>query len=421
MRSFIRMFNELPLSVKVLLLTAVARSVSFFALLPFLPIYMHETLDLNMEQVGTALGLCLLVATITSVYAGYLADRFPKVGFMLILDVIMTALYVTLPLVHAPLLVLLMLVVVNTASSSMSVTGNALLSDLLPSELRSKVFSLRYSLQNIGAVTGPFLGAWAARSDVRGPFWLAAGVTTFAFVMLAATRRQFRVTTPTVRDKKPLNFTETVGALRADRRLGLFTVGGILSMVVYGPLLTYLSQYLVVVASPEIAYRTVAYVSAANAIVVIALQYLVGSRLRQNNLLRWLTWGIAAFVMGLIGLSLSTSIVPCIIAISIFTIGEVIVVPAEYTFIDSIAPSDMRGSYFGVQNLIHLGVAIGPVLCGVLLNHAAPAVMFYALIGVAIASWLFYVAGCRAVTPTDTSAGEPPVIDPQVVIAPEKP
>ncbi|HEX2686691.1 MAG TPA: MFS transporter [Kofleriaceae bacterium] len=405
MNELLRMLRELPLSVKILLLIALARSVSFFALLPFLPIYLHDTLDPDMVRVGYTLGLCLFVGTLTSVYGGYLADRFNKVSFMLALDVILTAIYLTLPVVHTLGPVLLLLMLANTASSSMSVTGNALLAELLPTELRTKVFSLRYSLQNIGAVTGPFLGAWCARWDMRGPFWLAGTVTAFALVLLGSTRRHFAVAPPgasKAEPDKPLRFSETLRVMRADRRLGLFTLGGILSMVIYGPLLTYLSQYLVVVAkNSDLAYKTVSYFSAANAFVVISLQYFVGSRLKPDNLLRWLTWGIAAFVVGLVGLSLwlsvAVALVPCIIAICIFTIGEVIVVPAEYTFIDSIAPSHLRGSYFGVQNLIYFGVALGPIMCGVLLDKATPVIMFYALIAVAITSWLFYVLGCRTV------------------------
>jgi MFS family permease len=410
MKGVLRTFAALPLSVKIVLFSSTARSVSFFALLPFLPIYMHGKLGLDMEQVGYALGLCLGVGTLTSVYGGFLADRFNKVGFVLFLDVALTALYLALPATGTPLVMLLILVLANTATSSIGVTTNALLAELLPSELRTKVFSLRYSLQNIGAVCGPFLGAAAARSDMRGPFWLAAGITFVSLCVLAATRHHFKRTAVEGEGDKPLNFAQTFKALRSDRRLGLFTMGGILSMVVYGPLLTYLSQYLVVVESPEIAYRTVSYVSAVNAIVVISLQYFIGSRLRDDNLLRWLTWGIAAFVMGLLGLSISTALLPCIIAIAIFTIGEVIVVPAEYTFIDSIAPKHLRGSYFGVQNLIYFGVALGPIMCGVLLDKVAPHVMFYALAAVASASWLFYFLGCRGDGAAETLSEESPVV-----------
>jgi MFS family permease len=158
-----------------------------------------------------------------------------------------------------------------------------------------------------------------------------------------------------------------------------------------------MSQYLVLVEDRSEAYQLVAYISAANAAVVITSQYLLGSQLRPDTLLKWLTAGTGAFVLGLVAMSISTNAVVLVIAVVIFSLGEVIVVPAEFTFIDSIAPENMRGSYFGAQNLIHLGIALGPILCGLLLEHFAPAVMFYVLIALVVVGWWFYVLGCRAV------------------------
>ena len=40
------------------------------------------------------------------------------------------------------------------------------------------------------------------------------------------------------------------------------------------------------------------------------------------------------------------------------------VVPAEYLYIDAIAPEHLRGSYYGAQNLAQAGGAISPVLAG---------------------------------------------------------
>lgn len=397
MRDLTRLIRELPLSVKIILLCAMARSVSFFALLAYLPIYLHDTLRLSGATVGYVVGMCLIAGTVVSVYGGYLADRFTKVNFMIGLDTFLTVLYLTLPAFKSAAVVVIFLLAANTASSSMSVSANAQLSELVRPEVRTKVFSLRYSLQNIGAAVGPFLGALAVRSDPGGPFYLAAGVIFLALVPVAAFRKRIiRESVPAGKGKESPGFAEVLKTMRADRRLALFTVGGILSIMVYGPLLTYMSQYFVVVESPAAAYKLVAYISAANAVVVIALQYHIGSKLSSSSLMKWLTVGIAAFAVGLVGLSLSTQVFVIVAAIAVFTVGEIIVVPAEYMFIDEIAPAHLRGSYFGAQNLIHIGVALGPIMCGILLDVAAPAAIFYALIAVLGASWWFYILGYRA-------------------------
>ncbi|MGW4052680.1 MFS transporter [Streptomyces sp. NPDC004779] len=421
MKNFLTMVRGLPFAMKVLLASATARSLSSFAILAYMPIYLYDTVGMDGATIGYVIGGSVLVGTLAGVYGGYLADRFIKVDLVIVLDFAIILLYLCLTVIHDPVAVTVILLLNNIASWSMGVAGSALLSELVPSENRVKVFSLRYSLQNIGAAAGPFLGIGALAVGSSGPFLLSVTVIGASLVPLMVFRRRFLpagsgANAPAVtaeqgaaeqeaqeKEETP-KFRQVLKVMGADRRLTYFTIGGILSIVVYGPLLTFMSQYLVLVEDRDTAYRLVAYISAANAIVVIGAQYALGSRLRQDNLMKWLTAGIGALVVGLVAMSLSTHAAVIVIAVVIFSLGEVVLVPAEFTFIDSIAPDNLRGSYFGAQNLIHIGIALGPILCGFLLQHFAPAAMFYALIAVVIASWWFYVIGCRA-----TEAARKPV------------
>jgi MFS family permease len=409
MKNFLTMVRGLPFAMKVLLASTAARSLSFFAILAYMPIYLYDTVGMDGATIGYVIGGSVLVGTMASVYGGYLADRVSKINLVIVLDVAIILLYLSLTVVHDPVTVTAVLLLTNVASSSMGVAGSALLSELVPSENRTKVFSLRYSLQNIGAAVGPFLGVAAVAAGSGGPFILSVTVIGASLLPLIIFRHRFLSTgsgaaapadtaeqSAEKQDEETPTFRQVLKVMGADRRLTYFTIGGILSIVVYGPLLTFMSQYLVLVEDRDTAYKLVAYISAANAVAVIGAQYALGSRLKQDNLLKWLTIGIGAFVVGLFAMSLSINAAIIVIAVVIFSLGEVIVVPAEFTFIDSIAPENLRGSYFGAQNLIHIGIALGPILCGFLLQHFAPAAMFYVLIAVVIVSLWFYIIGCRA-------------------------
>ncbi|MFJ2159146.1 MFS transporter [Streptomyces sp. NPDC087856] len=409
MKNFLTMVRGLPFAMKVLLASTAARSLSFFAILAYMPIYLYDTVGMSGATVGYVIGGSVLVGTMASVYGGYLADRVTKINLVILLDLAIILLYLSLTVIHDPFTVTAVLLLTNIASSSMGVAGSALLSDLVPAENRTKVFSLRYSLQNIGAAVGPFLGVAAVAVGSGGPFILSVTVIGASLLPLVIFRSRFLPTgngAPVAAaeeqsaeeqaEEETPKFRQVLKVMGADRRLTYFTIGGILSIVVYGPLLTFMSQYLVLVEDRDTAYRLVAYISAANAVAVIGAQYALGSRLKPDNLLKWLTVGIGAFVIGLFAMSLSTNAAIIVIAVVIFSLGEVIVVPAEFTFIDSIAPEKLRGSYFGAQNLIHVGIALGPILCGFLLQHFAPAAMFYVLIAVVVVSLWFYVIGCRA-------------------------
>jgi predicted MFS family arabinose efflux permease len=388
---------SLPVSVKVILVCAMARALSAFTLLPYLPIYLKESLGLNIEAVGYLLGAALLCGTLASLYGGYLADKVKKTRMLSLLALSLTCLMVCLPEWHDWVAVGVILVVMNTLSSTMGVTNNALLGDLLPSDIRGRVFSLRYSLENIGAATGPFLGLWLVRYQVSFPFWVAAAMMILVFSLLSIFHRHFRHVglSHATRSSDDMGFAKTLHVLHSDKRLVLFTLAGIFSIAVYGPLLTYLSQYLISIKSSHEAYQMIACVSGVNAVMVISLQYVMGSRIDKKHLLTWLMFGSVAFLVGLLLLSFSTHLAPWLVATVILTLGEIVIVPAEYMFIDAIAPEHLKGAYFGAQNLICLGMAIGPVVCGVLLRYAHPQVMFYSLMGMILVSMGLYAMGCR--------------------------
>ena len=83
----------------------------------------------------------------------------------------------------------------------------------------------------------------------------------------------------------------------------------------------------------------------------------------------------------------------------VFTLGEMIIYPAEFLFVDTIAPEPLRGSYYGAQNLAAFGGALSPVICGYLLINTPAITMFYALAGLAILGGALCFISARTVLP----------------------
>jgi predicted MFS family arabinose efflux permease len=88
----------------------------------------------------------------------------------------------------------------------------------------------------------------------------------------------------------------------------------------------------------------------------------------------------------------STALPVWVIGMIVLTLGEVSLVPAEYLFIDVIAPEHLRGSYYGAQNLANIGSALSPLLCGIVLTHAPAVTMFWVQITLTMTgAGLFYL------------------------------
>ncbi|MGL6091451.1 MAG: MFS transporter, partial [Pseudomonas paracarnis] len=97
-----------------------------------------------------------------------------------------------------------------------------------------------------------------------------------------------------------------------------------------------------------------------------------------------------------VGFSQAHSLLTWCLAMFVFTLGEMIIYPSEFLFIDTIAPDALRGSYYGAQNLAAFGGAMSPVICGYLLINAAPTSMFFALAALtAMGGTLCFLSGRR--------------------------
>ncbi|PMZ86536.1 MFS transporter [Pseudomonas sp. FW215-T2] len=380
--------------IRRLLICSLTIVVSRAITSPLLTLFVSDKLGLNQQDVGLLLGIAVFVATLLSLYGGYIIDRFEK-RRLLILSMASSAVgLVLLTFAENLYLTTITLIVTETASSLFLIGSKAILSDNLPVGQRAKAFSLSYTLTNIGYAVGPMLGVLIAGAFTSAPFLIAAAIAFFSiFLMTGITKDPAR--SPV--GGQGQSFLKTLITLKNDRTLILFTAGCLLSTVVHGRFTFYLSQYLLVTSNPQHTMEIMAALLACNAISVILLQYQIGRFLKREQLRQWIVAGTGLFILGLIGFSLADSLVSWCVAMFIFTLGEIIIYPAEFLFVDTLAPEELRGSYYGAQNLAALGGALSPVICGFMLMHTPAPTMFYALSALAaLGGLLCYTSGRRS-------------------------
>ncbi|RYM47606.1 MFS transporter [Serratia proteamaculans] len=398
-----------PPLINALLASSLALTIGRGVTLPFITIYLTGHFHLLPKSVGIILGASLAIGIFASLYGGYLVDKFNKNTLILISILLFALSFFAIPWIPRPGGIIVVLAILHTAYSVLGITIKACFADWLPVALRIKAFSINYTLVNVGWAVGSSLGVMVVGLNPLLPFYLSGGLALLTVTALSFGLRRQGTVSPGATELAPIappDFRQTLAILRNDRRLIYFTLGSTLGAVVFGQFTGYLSQYLILVSNAEFAYQVIGAVMIVNACIVIALQYLLSRGMRQENMLRWLVLGTLFFILGLIGFSLAgQSLWLWIAAMAIFTLGEIIVIPVEYMFIDFIAPQHLKGSYYGVQNLSALGGAINPVLCGFILSYAAPHMMFLMLIAAALFSLLFFFLGHRLAQKQQHSAG----------------
>lgn len=369
------------------LLLTLAKAITF----PYLVIYLSHHFGLDVTQIGLVIGSSLIVGSLLSVYGGFLVDRINSYRLLLGLSGLFVVGFVGTLLAHDIWWFYSCLILINLAYAVIDIAVKAGFASLLPEHARSEVFSIKYTLTNIGYAVGPFFGAMVAKLDISLPFILSALLGVGFFVLYWRWGDRTLATVDT--SQAPVPFMAVGRVLLKDRRLVCFTFGGVLSAVVFGQFTAYLSQYLVTTTTADYTYTVISAVLTTNAVLVIALQYVIGRRISHRYLGQWLIAGLGMFLLGVIGFALATSVLWWVLAMAVFTVGEIIVFPAEYMFIDRIAPDRLRGMYYGAQNLSNLGAALGPVLCGLVLASLPPHFMFYMLGPFIVGGGVFYFIG----------------------------
>src|SRR5471032_647199 len=389
----------MPPLILALLTSSLVLTIGRGVTLPFITIYLTEHYHLPPKSVGIILGASLAIGILSSLYGGYLVDKFNHRTLIAVSISTFGLSFLLLPILPNVTGVLLVLALLNASYALLSITLKACIASWLPVAKRVKAFSMNYTLVNVGWAVGSSLGVWLAGYSPVLPFVISAMLAFGTVLSLAWGLRNIPHTPPqTEQEQKPLpkpNLRQTLSILAHDRRLIYFTLGSTLGSVVFGQFAGYLSQYLILVSNAEFAYKIIGAVMITNAVIVIAFQYVLSSRMKQQTLLKWLFLGTVFFIVGLIGfMTAGESVLFWRIAMAIFSFVELIVIPVEYMFIDFIAPENMKGSYYGMQNLSNLGGAINP-LCGFLLSYTAPPVMFIALIAASVGGRVFFWLGHR--------------------------
>ncbi|WP_312816858.1 MFS transporter [Pseudomonas sp.] len=382
-----------PASVRLLLATTFSLTVARAITLPYLVVYLADNFQLSVGQIGLLIGGALIVASLLSLYGGHLVDTVRNHTLVSASTLVFALAFVIAIASRSVWLFFTCLVLINLALAVVDIAAKAGFCALLPVEQRAEVFAIKYTLSNVGYAVGPLLGVAMLELDDHLPF-IASALTGLG-MCLAYWRLGDRGLQASTQVQPGAGFSQVALGLARDRRLVCFTLGGVLSAVVFGQFTAYLSQYLVVTSSASEAARLVGYLVTTNAVTVIALQYLIGRRIGRQQLMPWLLAGMALFIAGLLGFAMAGSVVAWCLAMLVFTLGEIIVIPAEYMFIDLIAPEHLRGVYYGAQNLSNLGAALGPVMVGVALGRWWPGVIFYLLVMSVILAGVFYWLGTR--------------------------
>jgi len=172
-----RLRPPIPRTVWALGLVSLFMDLSSESIHALLPLFLTTTLGASVALVGLIDGVAEATASIAKVFSGYLSDRFRKRKLLILIGYGLGA--ITKPLfalAATPAIVFGARFADRIGKGLRGAPRDALVADITPPEIRGRAFGLRQSLDTVGAFAGPLLaiGLMAVfANDIRMVFWFA--------------------------------------------------------------------------------------------------------------------------------------------------------------------------------------------------------------------------------------------------------
>jgi len=361
--------------------------------MPFLAIFLSQSANLDFATIGFIIGIGPLAGTFCGLIGGVLSDFIGRKKLLLLSLIGLSIAFFGFITTTNILGLMFFSILRGLAQAFFGTVSKALMADLIPDSKRYKMFANRYLALNIGFSVGPMLGALLG----IGGSTIAFVLTSFVYVIYAAVLyfmlRAVKDYDDSSVSEEGINITLLWNTLRSDVPLLLFIIGGTLLTTVHGQMSVTLSQHLQ--ANIIDGVKLFAVLMSINGFTVLLLQIPLTRWSEHFTFVQRIALGCVLFTLGEIGFAFSISWIPFIISMLVFTLGEILVIPAEYAQVDEITPPNLRGAYYGAQSLGEFGNFVGPWFGGILLSMYGGTIMFLFMGVISLLGSYFFYLGKR--------------------------
>jgi MFS family permease len=387
----------IPRGIWVLGFVSMLMDISSEMVHSLLPMFLVGSLGVSVLVVGIIEGLAEATALIVKVFSGALSDYIGRRKGLAVLGYALGALSKPLFAISSGAgLVITARLVDRVGKGIRGAPRDALVADIAPPEVRGAAFGLRQSLDTVGAFTGPLLAVglmllWA--NDFRAVFWVAVipGVLSVLLLMVGVREPERQADTPR---SNPIN--------RANMRRLSAAYWWVVGIGAVFTLARFSEAFLVLRAQQlGVAMAWVPLVMVAMNVVYAASAYPFGWLSDRISHTRLLVAGLLVLVLADAVLATSTDWVSLLLGVALWGVHMGMTQGLLATMVADTAPADLRGTAFGLFNLVS-GVAmlIASVLAGWLWDTHGAASTFVA--GAVFALSALLLLGLR---PSDHNQG----------------
>lgn len=363
-------WRRLPGSIWAIGFVSLFMDVSSEMIHAILPLYLVTVLGTSTLTVGIIEGIAEATAAITKVFSGALSDWLGKRKLLAALGYGLAALTKPVfPLAPSVAWLITARFVDRIGKGIRGAPRDALVADLSPPDLRGASFGLRQSLDTLGALLGPLLAIvfmWALGNDFTLVFWIAVLPAFVSAGLIIVAVREPKLEAPSRKVRMPLRRSEL-------RRLG----SSYWSVVAVGSAFTLarFSEAFLVLKGQDIGL-SLAFVPAVMVVMNAAYflsAYPVGALSDRMSRTRLLVVGLMLLLAADLVLAFSSSLTGLALGAALWGLHMGFTQGLLTTLVADTAPAELRGTAFGMFNLV-TGVALlaASVIAGLLWDATGP-------------------------------------------------
>jgi MFS family permease len=341
-----------------------------------LPVYMVAVLGTSALAVGIIEGVAEATASITKVFSGALSDWLGKRKFLAALGYGVAAFTKPIfPLAPSIEWLIAARFIDRVGKGIRGAPRDALVADISPPELRGASFGLRQSLDTIGAFVGPLLAIglmWLTADHFQAVFWVAVIPAFLSVALILVAVKEPKRSKELRPVRMPLHRDEL-------RRLGE-TYWWVVTVAAVFTLARFSEAFLILRAqSIGVPLALVPIVLVLMSLAYSLSAYPAGVLADRVNRTTLLALGLLLLLLADVVLAFATDIIGVGIGVVLWGLHMGFTQGLLATLIADAAPAELRGTAFGMFNLVSgIALLVASVIAGVMWDVAGPQGTFLA-------------------------------------------
>ncbi|WP_349409729.1 MFS transporter [Pseudalkalibacillus sp. SCS-8] len=340
--------------------------MSFFLLLPTLPVYLVENLGASEDQVGLIMGIFTIAAVFARPITGYLMDmKNQKALFLIAIIVFVVATFGYL-IAQTVLMIFLIRFIYGFGFGMSTTAGGTMAAEWIPEERRGEGLGYYGTFIMVAMSIGPIVGVFVADyTSYQGMFWFCFFLSLIGLIM-ASFLPNYKTTRKAPENQRKFSikhkedlaywFNELI-----ERKALPVSIAMSMIAIVFGGVISFVSLYAKELGDASIAgtYFTL------YAIAIVISRPFAGKWFDRKGPNQLIAFGTSLYFIGMIVLGLAASSWMVYIAALIIGFGYGILQPSYQALSIQMSPKHRRGAATATFfTLFDIGVGVGSFFLG---------------------------------------------------------